>query len=244
MNYYDKIKRAIESNNLVLYKHIMNFNSYNTIEQIDGEYLLDIAIKCNSIQIAKYLIFDSDGVHKDIEIAFNAARLRRYEILSLMIDDGLFLDSVLFGDSFLKIAINNTDIDMVNLLLKNGADINLPYYDGMTPLMLSVMILRLHRSFNPFPSDEEIFDPRYNEEDYDPTNFFNGSIDDQFAIFKILIEADASVENVDNKGMSVLEHCYKNSEEESLILRKISLPILKKTVLPVDVVENVIINFL
>ncbi len=76
-----------------------------------------------------------------------------------------------------------------------------------------------------------------------PTNYFYGSIDDQFAIFKVLIESGASVTKLDYKGRSVLDYCYENSEEESLILRKIVYPLLK-TVLPVDVVEHVIMKFL
>lgn len=119
-----------------------NFSTENIVD-IDPNELMYSAVISKNTDTVKYLI-DKGG---DIKDTLHWANETSPNMVMFLIENGAKLDvkeEHFYGHTPLQRAVMNNNIELAEILLKAGANVNLPNFSDETPLILASCNKDLH----------------------------------------------------------------------------------------------------
>lgn len=161
-------------------------------DDIYWETPLHIAVKTGNIQVLEYII---DVIKMDMDMDIDILKIENDKSENTISD--LINGRNTKGETSFFTAVRNGNLNIIRLLIKNGADVNVSNYDGETPLSVEY---------------DKTIEKVYNKVNTNP------SLD----IIKILLENDAAISYVDYKNDQWINldqltdeiiNTYKNDDE-------------------------------
>ena len=141
---------AAENNQVSIIEYLVSQKVYLDIKNESGDTALMRAVLRNNFKSAEILIKEGASLkirdNRGYTPFLRACEKGNLEIAKLLIKDkSEFKDRVLLNPkkSALHLAIKKNNLDIIKWLLENGVDINIKDEDGRTPLMDSVLNLKI-----------------------------------------------------------------------------------------------------
>jgi len=224
------IKLAIEEGDIKKVKKYFATGRVNIDEKLDSCWTaLHIASAGNKKNIVEYLLKNSANVHIEdghgniaLKCAIDEFEIDK-EIVSLLIKYGSNINDQAgdFQETPLMIATEKYHHDIVDVLLKDGANINLKNIDGQTALHIAVdnkdykiINLLLNNNANHNIKDNKGNSPLKNIFLKKGNYPFNVDIDKDLKIFKLLVNFGADINTQNNEGETILMYLAKTNQYE------------------------------
>lgn len=179
-----------------------------------GETPLQAALETDDVPTVRLLIQHGVNLQQHQSVLHSTTSDR---MLRLLLENGAPIDGLNEdGVTYLQVAIENGDEDIVQLLIERGANVNVTDEYGATPLMqvesLDLMRLLIERGANVNAADKEgqtalhrvVFEPG------------------KFELAELLIAQGANVNARDNDGYTPLDHIIENAFDYEVALLLVS----------------------
>ena len=190
-------------------------------------YPLELACLNGNFQIVE-LLFNSNLLNfnrDDDSSLINASMYNELEIIDFLIKKGININRIVNGRAALHWAVQEHHIDAIELLLKNGADINLigfkKYSDGFDedgeyplgiaggevyekkPITLKIYKLLLERGANPNIKDGQ-----------GCTELMGVVLFKKIELVKLLLDFGANLNSIDNEGATALFYAKLRKQDK------------------------------
>jgi ankyrin repeat protein len=198
---------ATENDDVITLKELILEKKITTRTLFNNEFLMKIAVENNSIKVVKFLLEDPLFKFMMRRGEFLEGVLTKFDMMELILKAGIKpLNVTEVGQTLINRAIQMTELEIVNLLLQYGPDLNYTDYDGNTSLMIALKSIKSAREEkNTYISFSDYY-----------TKIINKTI----IIIEILINSGACIDKKNNLGLTPLDLCLPNTEERKLILER------------------------